>query len=141
MKIDPTGPQRPTSIRRAGGAGGARSDGFAKALAENATASSVSGGGPIGALGAMLALQEVPDATDPRGRARRRGEQMLDLLDRLRLGLLTGAIPQSQLAHLAELVRNQRAQVDDPRLAEILDEIELRAAVELAKLARPGQGV
>ena len=30
----------------------------------------------------------------------------------------------------------KRGQVDDPALAEILDEIEVRAAVELAKLGR-----
>ncbi len=137
MKIDPTAPQRPASLRRAGTGGGVRSDGFSKALAENGASASISGGGPIGALGAMLALQEVPDASDPRGRARRRGEQMLALLDRIRLGLLAGAIPQSQLADLTQLVRSQRAQIDDPRLGEILDEIELRAAVELAKLGSP----
>jgi hypothetical protein len=38
---------------------------------------------------------------------------------------------------LAQLVRARRDQVDDPRLIAILDEIELRAAVELAKLAGP----
>lgn len=134
MKIDPTAPQRQASVRRAGTGSGVRSDGFSKALAESGASAQVSGGGPLGALGAMLALQEVPDASDPRGRARRRGEQMLALLDRIRLGLLAGAIPQSQLADLTLLVRSQRAQIDDPRLGEILDEIELRAAVELAKL-------
>jgi hypothetical protein len=137
MKIDPTAPQRPASVRRAGAHGGVRSDAFARALADSSPAGGISGGGPIGALNAMLALQEVPDPMDGRTRARRRGEQVLDLLDRIRLGILTGTLSQTELANLAGLVRARREQVDDPRLAEILGEIELRAEVELAKFSRP----
>jgi hypothetical protein len=136
MKIDPAAPQRPSSLRRAGAAGSARSDAFAKALADSAVPSSIGGGSPIGALNAMLALQEVPDALDSRSRAKRRGEQILDLLDRVRLGLLSGTLSQAQLAQLAQTIRARREEIDDPRLAEILDEIELRAAVELAKFSR-----
>jgi hypothetical protein len=36
---------------------------------------------------------------------------------------------------LSRLARARRADVDDPRLVEVLDEIELRAEVELAKLS------
>lgn len=42
----------------------------------------------------------------------------------------------ARLEALAQLIRAKREQVDDPRLDEILGEIELRAAVELAKLDR-----
>jgi hypothetical protein len=35
------------------------------------------------------------------------------------------------------MVRARREQLDDPKLIAILDEIELRAAVELAKLSGP----
>lgn len=136
MKIDPTAPQRPASVRRAGTAGGASSGAFAKALAENGPATSLSGGSPIGALNAMLSLQEVPDALDGRGRAKRRGEQVLDLLDRIRMGMLAGTLSEAELAGLARVVRERRIEIDDPRLAEILDEIELRAEVELAKFSR-----
>ncbi len=59
---------------------------------------------------------------------------MLDRLEEIRVGLLTGSIPRDQLEALDRLVREQRGQVADPRLGEILDEIELRARVELAKL-------
>jgi hypothetical protein len=48
-----------------------------------------------------------------------------------------GTIPMAKLEALAQLVRAKREQIDDPKLIEILDEIELRAAVELAKLSRP----
>ena len=63
-----------------------------------------------------------------------RAEDMLDHLDDIRLGLLMGAIPISKLTSLVQVVKDQRDQVDDPRLASVLDEIEVRAAVELAKL-------
>jgi hypothetical protein len=43
----------------------------------------------------------------------------------------------AKLEQLATLVRAKREQIDDPKLLAILDEIELRAAVELAKLSRP----
>ena len=56
----------------------------------------------------------------------------------IRLGLLLGTIPQSRLEQLAHLVRAQREQLNDPKLTAVLDEIELRAAVELAKLTRSG---
>lgn len=136
MKIDPAAPQRQSPLRRAGPAGAARSDAFAKALAESGHASSLSGGSPIGAVNAMLALQEVPDALDPNGRAKRRGEQLLNLLEQVRIGILSGSLSMAQLTELAQLVRARRDRVDDPRLAEILDEIELRAEVELAKFSR-----
>ena len=115
---------------------GACSDGFARALADSGPSGGISGGGPIGALNAMLTLQEVADPLDARGRARRRGEQVLDLLDRIRLGILAGTLSQPELTNLARLVRSRRDEIDDPRLAEILGEIELRAEVELAKFSR-----
>jgi hypothetical protein len=89
-------------------------------------------------MNTVLALQEAPDATRGRARqrAKERGNLMLDQLEEIRLGLLLGTIPMAKLEHLAQLVRAKREQIDDPKLLEILDEIELRAAVELAKLSR-----
>ena len=52
----------------------------------------------------------------------------------LRDGLLAGTLPREALVRLAQLVRTRGAEIDDPRLKDVLDEIELRAEVELAKL-------
>lgn len=41
----------------------------------------------------------------------------------------------SQLLELAHLAASQRREIGDPRLASLLDEIDLRAQVELAKRA------
>lgn len=141
MKIDPAAPQRPATARRAGGSAPARSGGFAKTLAEEGAAvPGVSGAAPPSAVGAVLAAQEVQEVPDAaagrRRRALRRGEDILDRLEEIRLGLLLGTIPLARLHQLAQMLRSARERVDDPRLDEILDAIELRAAVELAKLSR-----
>ena len=145
MKIDPT-QVRPAATRRIGNAPPASGSDFASALHdESAAASGKSAvGGTVGLAGVstVLALQGAPDSTERRARQRavQRGDAMLDELEEIRLGLLLGAIPRARLEQLAQLVRTRREQVDDPRLMAILDEIELRAAVELAKLAGPSAG-
>ena len=52
----------------------------------------------------------------------------------MRDGLLAGTLSRDSIIRLAQLVRSQRPEVDDQRLKDVLDEIELRAEVELAKL-------
>lgn len=98
------------------------------------TAAPLTGAGPIASVGGLIALQEAPDATQGRSKGVGRAEDLLAQLDEIRSGLLMGAIPLGRLQSLAEMIRQQRAQTDDPRLNEILGEIELRAEVELAKL-------
>lgn len=141
MKIDPT-KIRPTTTRRIGGSHPPGSADFAAALhdeAASAGAHGIGGGVGLGGVSTVLALQGTPDSTERRARRKavERGGTMLDMLEEVRLGLLLGTIPQSRLEQLAQLVRVQREQVNDPKLTAILDEIELRAAVELAKLTSP----
>jgi hypothetical protein len=84
----------------------------------------------------LLAVQEVnPDGRKPR-RAVQRGKALLDSLDDIRDALLSGVLSGERLADLRDLVAADRESVDDPELAELLDEIDLRAQVELAKLSR-----
>lgn len=98
----------------------------------------VSGVMSIGQLDALLSLQETADGTsDEAGRrGKKRGEELLAGLDQVRLGLLAGSIPQSTLQQLGRLVGAHREKFMDPKLADILDEIDLRVQVELAKLSR-----
>lgn len=142
MKVDPVVPLRSTSARRTerSGAGG-KGEGFSKALSANnagepPTATPVGGAAGVAPVDALLALQEVAEDPANRNRARRRGEELLDQLEELRLALLEGRLPLATIEKLAALVTTRRAQVNDRRLLSILDEIELRAAVELAKLGR-----
>ena len=64
------------------------------------------------------------------------GEDILDPLKGLRLSLLAGSVPKNKVVGIARLMRAQRQAPDDPRLNKIIDEIELRAEVEIAKLTR-----
>jgi len=85
-----------------------------------------------------LAIQEVDDSTseEANARARQWGNEILDRLEGIRLGLLAGGIPISELRNIARLVEQQLVDVKDPNLQEVLREIELRARVELAKYER-----
>ncbi len=59
---------------------------------------------------------------------------LLDVLDDLKLALLEGGVPKSRLVALMDLLKSRRDETSDPRLEAVLDEVEVRAAVELAKL-------
>ncbi len=86
-------------------------------------------------LDSILALQEMNDTGDGRSKGLRHGEHLLDTLDQVRDGLLAGGIPRATLNRLANAVtHHQRDTFVDPKLQDVLDAIELRAHVELAKL-------
>ncbi|HEY9078901.1 flagellar assembly protein FliX [Magnetovibrio sp.] len=92
----------------------------------------------LSGVDALLAMQEVGDATDGRARkqAQSYGEDLLDRLTALQDALLRGAIPKENLMEMAKRIRTARVKVQDPKLNAILDAIELRAEVEIAKYAR-----
>jgi len=52
------------------------------------------------------------------------------------VAMLEGVASPATLDNLAKTVREERDATDDPRLEDVLNEIETRAAVELAKLGR-----
>ena len=112
---------------------------FARSVAsagqgERTQTAGIAGPAPLGAMDALLAVQAADEVLQGRRRARARAEEILDRLEDLRHFLLIGAIPRQRLEQLALAVQAKRAAVDDPRLVEVLDEIDLRAQVELAKL-------
>ena len=101
----------------------------------------VSGPGPIGALDSILMLQGLDDSTDGRSKGIAHGEALLEMLDQVRDGLLAGGVPRTTLNRLANAVTRRHDQFNDPKLQDVLDEIELRAHVELAKLEMMDQRV
>ena len=136
MKITGTSPIRSGGIRRGGKTARAGDENFADHLtAEQPTIARTPASGPAAPVDALIALQEVPDATADRKRAVGRGHDLLDRLDEIRHGLLIGALPADRLLCLSEQLRLRQAVANDNGLAEILREIELRVAVELAKLS------
>ncbi|MEQ8268385.1 MAG: flagellar assembly protein FliX [Parvibaculum sp.] len=133
MKIGNTRATSQTgSSRSAATRGGS---GFAPAgLSAARGAAGLSGPASLGAVDALLALQETGDALQsPRRKAVARGEELLDILDDIKLALLAGQLPKSKLSRLLSTVERQLGTVADPHLREILDQIDLRARVELAK--------
>jgi len=105
-------------------------------VGESAVAPAVGGSAPGVPISAVLALQEVSDSTSRGSENFARGSKILDHLDKIRLGLLAGGIPRQTLHRLAAELKATRAETADPRLRAVLDEIELRARVEIAKYER-----
>ncbi|UEM04261.1 flagellar assembly protein FliX [Skermanella rosea] len=141
MKVEGPGSLRNSgAAKRTGRSDGSLASAFARALhgTDDAAASGVNGAQAAGAVNPLLNLQEVEDSTSGPSKAKARAEELLDRLDEIRHALLSGGLPESKLNALQQVAQSHRAEVDDPRLVEILDEIDLRAQVELAKLSPRG---
>lgn len=134
MRIEWTPPLRPATTRREERGAGTGDPSFAGALEGETAPSPSTAPSPLGSVDGVIALQEVSDALTGRRRALARGTSLLDHLEELRLGLLSGILPRERLRDLMRLLRENAPVADDPKLAEVLADIELRVAVELAKL-------
>ena len=136
MEVRSTGKvDRTSGIRRGAKTASSSGGSFSvESTPEEPHATMVSGPGPIAALDSILALQGMDDSTDGRSKGLKHGEQLLDMLDQVRDGLLAGGIPRATLNRLAAAVTRRHDTFADPHLQTVLDEIELRAHVELAKL-------
>jgi hypothetical protein len=135
MKVSETRPgARPTHGRQVAAAGPGAT-GFAAHVQAPQTAglTSVTAPRPLAALGTVLAAQAAQDSAGERRRALTRGRTLLDELDLIRIGLLDGALPAAAIRRLSGLLRADRCAIADAGLNAVLEEIELRAAVELAK--------
>jgi class II flagellar assembly regulator FliX len=138
MKVAGNSRVQTPATRKASAKSGAGS-GFSVASATVSTSSEstagISNASPVVTVDALLAIQEVPNEREGKRQAVKYGREMLDILDEVRMGILSGAVPKNRLTQLVKLVENRRDKFVDPKLADVLDEIELRARVELAKLA------
>ncbi len=138
MKIDPHSPLYTNGIRAKRRKSEAGASGFSGLLeGEDAEeASAVDAPSRIAAppvVGGILSIQEVDESATRKGRAVRRAHRMLDALEELRVSLLIGEVPLENLESIRARMKEQKEQVSDPRLRAVMNEIEIRAAVELAK--------
>ena len=85
-------------------------------------------------IDALLALQGIEDdPTQRRKRSVQRGKRALDVLDDLKIGLLSGNLDGATVNRLRDAAANLKSSSGDPGLDSVLSEIELRVEVELAK--------
>lgn len=101
--------------------------------ATSASSTVPSGVAGVQSLDAILALQSVDNPEDRERRAVRHGHDLLDQLEALRADLLAGHVSPQRVGSLLSLIRAKQG-ADDPKLAALIDDISLRARVELAKL-------
>ncbi len=81
----------------------------------------------------LFLLQEVGEEEKRKQQAIEQSFDAIKYLENIRIGLLTGGMDKANLLNLEQIVKNIKANFNDPKLNDILSEIELRASVELAK--------
>jgi hypothetical protein len=99
--------------------------------AENRPVSAPKAAANIDALLAMQGIEEDP--VERRKRSVQRGKRALDVLDDLKIALLSGNFDASTVSRLREASVNLKSSSGDPGLDAVLSEIELRVEVELTK--------
>jgi hypothetical protein len=87
---------------------------------------------PVASLDALLALQAVEDPLLRKRKLIRRGRSLLDVLEAVRADLLLGVVGEGRLNQLMALI-GQAREASEPGLDALIDDIELRVRVELAK--------
>jgi hypothetical protein len=123
-----------TAPRRSSAGGFAVSEGEPAKAAPTATALRT-----IGGIDALIALQGIEEPGERRRRAVKRGRNALDVLDHLKLDLLSGGFDQSTVLRLKSAAADLKHGSGDDGLDHVLAEIELRVEVELAKAGIRGQ--
>ncbi len=136
MRIN--GTSRSTTLNSRVGSRGGKKGGEVFRASQPGGASKAQAAGPLqsgAGIDAILALQGVEDPLVAKKRAVKHGQSMLDTLEEMKTDLLSGKISEGRLNRLMALVTRARQQAD-PDLDALIDDIELRAKVELAKLGR-----
>jgi hypothetical protein len=116
------------SARRTSSSGFALPDTTATPETRSATAPKAAGN-----IDALLAMQGIEDPVERRKRSVARGRGALDVLDDLKIGLLSGNFDASTVNRLRDAAASLKSTSGDPGLDAVLSEIELRVEVELAK--------
>lgn len=121
------------NVKKTSGSGGDFQPVADEDVGETNVAAPLSPMQPIAAVDSLLALQEV-EQKQQKSNAVARSREMLTLLEEIRIGLLSGHIPEHKVHNLTKLADEERQAFDDKGLNNILDEVNLRAQVELAKM-------
>ena len=109
---------------------------FDAALSEAEAAEGTVAPTPAGAVEApssLLALQEVSGDSGSRQQTMQQGNKSLDILEELRRDLLLGEDNSHTLQRMRDQQTRLNNQIHDPHLKSVIDDIDLRLAVEIAK--------
>ena len=136
MEIKGPGRISPSGVSRKDKKKGTDKTGFSKALSSDdvAAATPPSGTSPLTAVSSLLSLQEMPTSSEGRSKGVALAEDLLQHLEMIRHGLLAGQIPRHRLKDVVKVISREQEMTNDPALTTLLDDIELRVKVELAKL-------
>jgi len=102
---------------------------------EAAQAGTTTPNAPVTEVDSLLALQAEDDPLYAKRKIVKRADAMLDLLEQMKVDLLTGGLNPARLTQLMRLIQQAKLK-GDPELDAIVADIELRARVELAKTGR-----
>ena len=136
MKIQgPSKTGKTSSTKKTSKAGGGGNFGVLLSGGTEETASATTAHS-ITKVEALLVAQTSDDPAEQKSRGRmvKRADRLLDELDKMRLSMLTGTITVGDMIDLADVVASHREQIQDPELTAILEEIDLRAQIEIAKM-------
>jgi hypothetical protein len=90
----------------------------------------------IASVDALLMAQSTEDPAQQKARKRMRdrAETLLDKLNDLKMAILLGNVTVGHMVSIADIAATHREKITDPELSALLDEVDLRAQIELAKL-------
>jgi hypothetical protein len=128
-RVGPVSPGRPGA--RAGTGTGSGFPLPAELGPDAARMAGVTASSPV-ALESLLALQQVDEPTERDRAARRHGQSLLGVLGRLQRLVLEDADPTATLEQIRTMAEAMPAAAD-PGLADALDQVVLRARIELAR--------
>ena len=119
MKVDQTRRNSPASVKRSSGNRGVESSDFDSLLISEQKIDAVAATNRISSVDAVVGLQEITgDNRDERG-AKNRANLILDKLEDIRMGLLLGQIPKTNLEELSKILISARENSIDSNLLEI----------------------
>ncbi len=119
---------KPSGTRRAASGGFSLSE-----PAQPQNTSSTTSLRAVSSLDSLMALQGIESPTERKKRAVTKGRKALDVLDDLKIGMLDGSVTPSTLARLKVAADGLAEETGDPGLDQVMSEIGLRVAVEIAK--------
>lgn len=88
----------------------------------------------IQGIESLVQLQEISEDALSQKKLHKHGDQLLMGLENLRLSILEGSLSQSSLQNLSTLLKNRPDLKEDSPLSSIVQEIEQRVHIELAKI-------